>query len=156
MNTVLKKKAFTAVLTAAFVFGIGGIVIDFDGAHEHEIGIAHAAQAFWRCYWCGKKATTNSTDNGYAYAPSRAGCPSESATKKWSWYYGHAWICEAGPALPSPYTVHVCRSCGRVHVTERNGEPPQVACDSYPDQAHRWTDRGIQLYGPVNIHNKYN
>ena len=144
---MLKKKALTAVLTAAFVFGIGGTVF--------EQSAAQAAQAVWRCYWCGKTATTSSGANGYAYAPSRDGCEASSATRKWSWYYGHGWICEAGPAAPSDKTVYVCKSCGRIHVTIGNADPPQVACDSYPDRNHRWTDRGIKLYGRVNLHNKY-
>jgi DNA-directed RNA polymerase subunit RPC12/RpoP len=142
---VLKKKALTAVLTAAFVLGIGGMVF--------EPSEAHAAQAVWRCYWCGKKATTYSDAKGYAYAPSRAGCEASSATRKWCWYYGHGWICETGGTAPTDKTVYVCRDCGRIHVTIGNVNPPQLKCDNYPDSYHRWTDRGIKLYGKVKINN---
>jgi hypothetical protein len=78
---VLKKKALTAVFTAAFVLGIGGIATDAVNTFEYGPGdtsirglfypvVAHAASvqssnvshsqatslptSKWRCYFCGK------------------------------------------------------------------------------------------------------
>ena len=79
MNHVLKKKALTAILTAALVFGIGGMTTDTFSVHEHELGIAHAAAekvAHWRCYWCGKTATTKASHSGMG-AKIMAGCLKE-------------------------------------------------------------------------------
>ena len=78
---MLKKKALTAVLTAALVFGIGGMATESVNTYEHgqsdtcihglfEPGLAHAASiqitnnapstqsaplptSSWRCYFCG-------------------------------------------------------------------------------------------------------
>ena len=135
---MLKKKALTAVLTAAFVLGIGGMFF--------EPAVAHAAQATWRCWWCGKTVTTNADSKGYAYAPPRSGCGAKSATAKWGWYYGHGWICQSGRPAPTENTVYHCRDCLRIYITKGYTSPPEIKCpNTYYN--HRWRDTDIKLYG---------
>ncbi len=157
MNFMLKKKALTVILTAALVFGIGGISTDTFNVHEHELGIAHAANpfsdqsvtpaksankvAYWRCYWCGKTANTSPYNSG-AQTP-RAYPPSSSGPCVAGHQHGWVWTGGISPYL-SQYEVLYCPQCKKVHKKLKNGvSAPQKGCSGNKGSYHHWNITGI-------------
>lgn len=147
---MLKKKALTAVLTAAFVLGIGGMVTDSLGIHEHgqgetsiinrlfEPAVAHAVNpnggvAYWRCYWCGIKATSTAQPGRPAYPPNRKGY---SACNRaiddrpvyygvTGWHYGHGWVHTGGAApVEKDKLILYCGQCKLIHIRRPNEDIP--------------------------------
>ena len=154
---MLKKKALTAVLTAAMVLGIGGMVTETFSVHEHETGIAHASPfndrsitpakaavakvAYWRCYWCGKTATTNSYNPG-AQVP-RAYPPSKSERCDPSHGKGHGWVHTGGvKPIETSRQVLECSYCKKVVTTSRWNGYSRLGC-SKNKNGHNWVDTGI-------------
>ena len=153
---MLKKKALTALLTAALVFGIGGIVTDTFSVHEHETGIAHASPfsdravtptksatqvAHWRCYWCYKTADTKPYNPG-AQTP-RANPPSSTGPCVAGHQHGWVWVGGISPYI-SQYEVLYCPQCKKVHKKLRNGvSAPQKGCSGNKGSYHHWNITGI-------------
>ena len=109
---MLKKKALTAVLTAALVFGIGGMLTDTFSVHEHEVGIAHAAAekvAHWRCYWCGKTATSKPSSSAMG---AKADPPSSYSNGSCVSGHSHGWVFVEGVSpYVSKYEILYCPQC---------------------------------------------
>ena len=153
---MLKKKALTAVLTAALVFGIGGMATDTFTVHE--LGIANAANpfsdqrvtpaksvttkvAYWRCYWCGKNATTNSYNPG-AQVP-RAYPPSKSERCDPSHGMGHGWVWRGGvKPIETSRIVLQCSYCGKVVTTSQWNGYSRLGC-SKNKNGHNWVNTKI-------------
>ena len=145
---MLKKKVLTAVLTAAFVLGIGGMVPETFSVHEHEIGIAHAAAekvAHWRCYWCGKTATSKASHSGMG---ATADPPSSSSNGKCVSGHSHGWVfVEGAPPSPSRYVILHCRQCGKtyekINTAGGGSSAPQKGCSGNKGSYHYWINTGI-------------
>ena len=148
---MLKKKALTAVLTMAFVLGIGGMATDSFGVHEHETGIAYASPfddrpvsvgkpatkvAYWKCYWCGKKAATKPYNPG-AQTP-RAYPPSTSGACVSGHHHGWVWTGGISPYL-SQYEILRCSQCKKMYKKLKNGvSAPQKGCSGNKGSYHHW------------------
>ena len=141
---MLKKKALTAVLTAALVFGIGGMVTDTFSVHEHEVGIAHAATkvAHWRCYWCRKTATSNASHSGMG---AKADPPSAYSNGPCVSGHYHGWVfVEGAPPYVSQYEVLYCPQCKKVLKKLKSGvSAPQKGCPGNKGSYHHWLITGI-------------
>ena len=137
---MLKKKALTAVLTAALVFGIGGMLTDTFSVHEHEVGIAHAAAekvAHWRCYWCGKTATSKPSSSAMG---AKADPPSSYSNGSCVSGHSHGWVFVEGVSpYVSKYEILYCPQCKKVHKKLKNGvSAPQKGCSGNKGSYHHW------------------
>ena len=161
---MLKKKALTAVLTAAFVLGIGGMVTGPVNAHEHSQGdtcirsifepaAVHAASwptAYWRCYWCGKTGTSvGSTNfgNGKEVRAREPNIRDEKCSHKHDEAGGrHMWVWVSGVPKVSDYnTYYYCRRCGELSGQCKPGAYPShhKGCRLNKGGSHDWAPTGI-------------
>ena len=148
MNHVLKKKALTAILTAALVFGIGGMTTDTFSVHEHELGIAHAAAekvAHWRCYWCGKTATTKASHSGMG---AKADPPSSYSNGPCKSGHHHGWVFKGGvPPYVSKYEILYCTQCKKTYKKIKTAgggsSAPQKGCSGNKGSYHHWVITSI-------------
>jgi choline dehydrogenase-like flavoprotein len=152
---VLKKKALTAVLTVAFVFGIGGMATDSFDVHDHETGIAYASPfddrpvsigkpatkvAYWRCYWCGKTATTKPSHSGMG---AKADPPSPYSNGACVSGHNHGWVFTGGVSpYVSKYEILYCPQCKKIfkkYKTAGGGvSAPQKGCSGNKGGYHHW------------------
>ena len=146
---MLKKKALAAVLTAAIVFGFGEMVPETFSVHEHEIGIAHAAAesvAHWKCYWCGKTATSKRAK--HTDQPSRAYPPTvDPRFFPCVPPHSHGWVWISGiPPYVSKRDVMVCTYCKMVRSKlKTEGIPRSIkyGCPKNKGHEHHWIITGI-------------
>ena len=152
---MLKKKALTAVLTVAFVLGIGGMVTDSFDVHDHETGIAYASPfddrpvsigkpatkvAYWRCYWCGKTATTKPSHSGMG---AKADPPSPYSNGACVSGHNHGWVFTGGVSpYVSKYEILYCPQCKKIfkkYKTAGGGvSAPQKGCSGNKGGYHHW------------------
>ena len=169
---MLKKKALTAVLTAAFVLGIGGMATELVSTHEHshifEPVVAHAGaiservetlpQTLWKCYFCGYTTTyvkyTGLGANMRSYEPSRiqGGVGNEQCPHKHYNHGGrHCWVWVNGvPPVEKHSTYYYCTRCHEVDTTLcKKGQwpPTRNGCPSNNGGAHNWGPTGIVRTG---------
>ena len=145
---MLKKKALTAVLTAAFVLGIGGMVPETFSVHEHEIGIAHAAAekvAHWRCYWCGKTATSKPSSSAMG---AKADPPSSYSNGSCVSGHSHGWVFVEGVSpYVSKYEILYCPQCKKTFKKYKTAggavSAPQKGCSGNKGSYHHWLITGI-------------
>ena len=157
MNSVLKKKALTAVLAAAFVFGIGGMATEPVSIHEHshmfEPAVAHAASwptAYWRCYWCGKTGSSVGSahfGNGKEVRAREPNTRDEKCPHKHDEAGGrHMWVWVSGVPKVSDYTTYYyCRRCNELSGRCKPGDYPShhKGCRLNNGGSHDWTPTGI-------------
>ena len=140
---MLKRKALTAVLTAALVFGIGGMETDTFSVQGHEMGIAHAAAekvAHWRCYWCKKTATTKPSHSGMG---AKADPPSPYSNGACVAGHNHGWVFTGGVSpYVSKYEILYCPQCKKIfkkYKTAGGGvSAPQKGCSGNKGGYHHW------------------
>lgn len=140
---MLKKTALTAVLTVAFVLGIGGMVNDCGGIYEHETGIAHAAPeklAKWMCHWCGIIDYTKSTVSEYgigAREPRRTDKCRYNPIKGGDGLHGWIWI--GGDFRVEKFrTYYRCSRCKKIsELHERGNLPDSSGCIN--NEKHLWS-----------------
>lgn len=145
---MLKKKALTAVLTAALVFGIGGMLTDTFSVHEHEVGIAHAAAekvAHWRCYWCGKTATSKPSSSAMG---AKADPPSSYSNGSCVSGHSHGWVFVEGVSpYVSKYEILYCPQCKKTFKKYKTAggavSAPQKGCTGNKGSYHHWLITGI-------------
>ena len=145
---MLKKKALTAVLTAALVFGIGGMLTDTFSVHEHEVGIAHAAAekvAHWRCYWCGKTATSKPSSSAMG---AKADPPSSYSNGSCVSGHSHGWVFVEGVSpYVSKYEILYCPQCKKTFKKYKTAgsavSAPQKGCSGNKGSYHHWLITGI-------------
>ena len=145
---MLKKKALTAVLTAALVFGIGGMLTDTFSVHEHEVGIAHAAAekvAHWRCYWCGKTATSKPSSSAMG---AKADPPSSYSNGSCVSGHSHGWVFVEGVSpYVSKYEILYCPQCKKTFKKYKTAggavSAPQKGCSGNKGSYHHWVITGI-------------
>ena len=145
---MLKKKALTAVLTAALVFGIGGMLTDTFSVHEHEVGIAHAAAekvAHWRCYWCGKTATSKPSSSAMG---AKANPPSSYSNGSCVSGHSHGWVFVEGVSpYVSKYEILYCPQCKKTFKKYKTAggavSAPQKGCSGNKGSYHHWLITGI-------------
>jgi hypothetical protein len=145
---MLKKKALTAVLTATLVFGIGGMLTDTFSVHEHEVGIAHAAAekvAHWRCYWCGKTATSKPSSSAMG---AKADPPSSSSNGSCVSGHSHGWVFVEGVSpYVSKYEILYCPQCKKTFKKYKTAggavSAPQKGCSGNKGSYHHWLITGI-------------
>ena len=162
MDSVLKKKALTAVLTAAFVLGIGGMATESISTHEYgqvdtcirglfEPAVVHAAPyqlANWRCFCCGK--TGQSTGNNFGNSKelrTREPNMEEKCPHKHDEANGkHLWVWVSGVPPVSDYTTYYyCRRCNEFSARRKPGNyPPHYkGCSLNNRGPHDWAPTGI-------------
>lgn len=153
---MLKKKVLTAALTAALVFGIGGVVTDTFSVQGHEMGIAHAANPFsdhtvtpaqsatkvahWRCYWCGKTATTKPSHSGMG---AKADPPSPYSNGACVSGHNHGWVFTGGVSpYVSKYEILYCPQCKKIFKKYKTAggavSAPQKGCSGNNGSYHHW------------------
>ena len=145
---MLKKKALTAVLTAALVFGIGGMLTDTFSVHEHEVGIAHAAAekvAHWRCSWCGKTATSKPSSSAMG---AKADPPSSYSNGSCVSGHSHGWVFVEGVSpYVSKYEILYCPQCKKTFKKYKTAggavSAPQKGCSGNKGSYHHWLITGI-------------
>lgn len=145
---MLKKKALTAVLTAVLVFGIGGMLTDTFSVHEHEVGIAHAAAekvAHWRCYWCGKTATSKPSSSAMG---AKADPPSSYSNGSCVSGHSHGWVFVEGVSpYVSKYEILYCPQCKKTFKKYKTAggavSAPQKGCSGNKGSYHHWLITGI-------------
>ena len=145
---MLKKKALTAVLTAALVFGIGGMLTDTFSVHEHEVGIAHAEAkkvAHWRCYWCGKTATSKPSSSAMG---AKADPPSSYSNGSCVSGHSHGWVFVEGVSpYVSKYEILYCPQCKKTFKKYKTAggavSAPQKGCSGNKGSYHHWLITGI-------------
>ena len=145
---MLKKKVLTAVLTAALVFGIGGMLTDTFSVHEHEVGIAHAAAekvAHWRCYWCGKTATSKPSSSAMG---AKADPPSSYSNGSCAPGHSHGWVFVEGVSpYVSKYEILYCPQCKKTFKKYKTAggavSAPQKGCTGNKGSYHHWLITGI-------------
>ena len=145
---MLKKKALSAVLTAALVFGIGGMLPGTFSVHEHEVGIAHAAAekvAHWRCYWCGKTATSKPSSSAMG---AKADPPSSYSNGSCVSGHSHGWVFVEGVSpYVSKYEILYCPQCKKTFKKYKTAggavSAPQKGCSGNKGSYHHWLITGI-------------
>ena len=154
---MLKKKALTAILTVAMVFGVGGMVTEPVSTHEHshifESAVAHAApdyHSIWRCYWCGKVLRSES---GHFVGPNEVFESREPRTLEEKCPHKHeqsggrhGWVWVSGyPHVKDYKTYYYCRRCNEVSGLRINGDVPihHKLCPANNGGSHDWAPTGI-------------
>ena len=168
---MLKKKALAAILTAAFVLGIGGMVTESDSMHEHshifEPALAHAKvlsenkaplpQTLWSCYFCGTTTPyVHYVGEGAAMRsrePGRieGGIGAEKCSHK---HYNnggrHCWVWVEGvPPVENHATYYYCKRCNEVdtNLYKKGQWPTRGGCRLNNGGAHDWAPTGIVKTG---------
>ena len=167
---MLKKKALTAVLTAAFVLGIGGMATEPVNTREHcqgevsmhthifEPAVAHAMEELttWRCYFCGKvtqnaRRWRNVNGKVEAYPPDinkevgRELCPYQP--KQIAGHHGWVWV-QGVPPVVEHWTLYYCRRCKELDTQQydRHHRPRVVSgCRANNGGVHDWAPTGIVI-----------
>ena len=167
---MLKKKALTAVLTAAFVLGIGGMATEPVSTREHcqgevsmhthifEPAVAHAMEELttWRCYFCGKvtqnaRRWRNVNGKVEAYPPDinkevgRELCPYQP--KQIAGHHGWVWV-QGAPPVVEHWTLYYCRRCKELDTQQydRHHRPRVVSgCRANNGGVHDWAPTGIVI-----------
>ena len=170
MNSVLKKKVFTAILTAAMVFGVGGMATEPVSTREHcqgevsmhthifEPAVAHAMEELttWRCYFCGKvtqnaRRWRNVNGKVEAYPPDinkevgRELCPYQP--KQIAGHHGWVWV-QGVPPVVEHWTLYYCRRCKELDTQQydRHHRPRVVSgCRANNGGVHDWAPTGIVI-----------
>ena len=166
---MLKKKALTAVLTAAFVLGIGGMATEPVSTREHcqgevsmhthifEPAVAHATPQLttWRCYFCGKTVQNARQwmvgTRMEAFPPSinkeagRELCPYQP--KQIAGHHGWVWV-QGVPPVVEHWTLYYCRRCKELDTQQydRHHRPRVVSgCRANNGGVHDWAPTGIVI-----------
>ena len=159
---MLKKKALTAVLTAAFVLGIGGLVTEPVSTHEHgqgetsihsqlfEPAVAHAdrpVSAVWKCYWCGTvreytrpTISVNGKRVGSKEPKPTDGCPNNHL-RGGDGRHGWVWV-SGDPPVDNYKTYYRCQVCNIYSGKLDRGDPP-VSSGCINHGKHVWQATGI-------------
>ena len=168
---MLKKKALTAVLTAAFVLGIGDMVTGPVSTHEHSQGdtcirsifepaAVHAASvsisntasahnSSWRCYWCGKvnRGSQYIQDNKGVWRSREPNTRDERCPHKHEQAGGrHGWVWVSGaPPVDNYSTYYYCRRCNEMSGRYQKGDWPthHKGCRLNNGGSHDWAPTGI-------------
>ena len=161
---MLKKKALTAVLTAAFVFGIGGLATETVSTHEHshifDPAVAHAEtlpKTLWKCYFCGYTAYNMQYYGLGADMRSRepgrnkGGAGAEKCPHQ---HYNnggrHCWVWVEGvPPVENHSTYYYCTRCNEVGTVlcKKGQMPAPGACRLNNGGPHNWAPTGIVKTG---------
>lgn len=167
---MLKKKVLTAVLTAAFVFGVGGMATEPVSTREHcqgevsmhthifEPAVAHAMEEWttWRCYFCGKvtqnvRKERNVNGKMEAFPPDinkevgRELCPYQP--KQIAGHHGWVWV-QGVPPVVEHWTLYYCRRCKELDTQQydRHHRPRVVSgCRANNGGVHDWAPTGIVI-----------
>ena len=168
---MLKKKVFTAILTAAMVFGVGGMATEPVSTREHcqgevsmhthifEPAIAHATPQLttWRCYFCGKVAQNGRQIRvgsrmealpppvSDTSAVGRELCPYQP--KQIAGHHGWVWV-QGAPPIVEHWTLYYCRRCKELDTQQydRHHRPRVVSgCRANNGGVHDWAPTGIVI-----------
>ena len=132
----MKKNVLKAILAVLAVSVISGPVA--------AVYAGNSAVTYWKCYWCGTKATTPARPKG-SYPPTKARCASSRMDKG-----QHGWVRQSGvPHAATAGYYWECTACKKVVYVEK-GQVPFTkmgsGCKSVKDGYHRWMNTNIKEY----------
>ena len=166
---MLKKKVLTAVLTAAFVFGVGGMATEPVSTYEHcqgevsmhthifEPAVAYATPPLttWRCYFCGK--VVQNARNWRVGSRTEAYPPSQNTAagselcryqpKQIAGHHGWVWV-QGVPPATEHWTLYYCRRCKELDNQQydiHHRPRPVSGCRANNGGVHDWAPTGIVI-----------